>query len=259
MALIEQLLHLHVFLGIILLMGLTTVVGLAVYILSYRLFADVQSKESRRAANYLFRAIGILVSLFLSLTFADVVLELNQIETAIEREAMMLEDIHRDMKRYDSDRARRTQGLLVDYIESVINHDWPALANDKLSNEARVVFEQLEYEVLHLEVETELQGILRPRIITDVGLVSDQRMVRLEQALAKPPLFLIVVIFGFLTTMVCFGPHEPNRLTLGLLSLYTSLIGLVIYLILAYSDPFQGSTGIDPTSLQYVLDQIRQV
>ena len=84
-------------------------------------------------------------------------------------------------------------------------------------------------------------------------------MVRLEQALAKPPLFLIVVIFGFLTTMVCFGPHEPNRLTLGLLSLYTSLIGLVIYLILAYSDPFQGSTGIDPTSLQYVLDQIRQV
>ena len=259
MALIEQLLHLPVFLGIVLLMGLTTLVGLVVYILSYRLFANSQSKESRRAANYLFRAIGILVSLFLSLTFADVVLELNQIETAIEREAVMLEDIHRDLKRYDSDRARRAQGLLVDYIQSVINHDWPALANDKLSNEARVVFEELEYEVLHLNDETELQGILRPRIISDVDLVSDQRMVRLEQALAKPPLFLIVVIFGFLTTMVCFGPHEPNRLTLGLLSLYTSLVGLVIYLILAYSDPFQGSTGIDPASLQFVLDQIRQV
>ena len=87
MLLIELLLHLPVLLGVVLLMGLTTLVGLTVYLLSYRLFANSQSKESRRAANYLFRAIGILVSLFLSLTFADVVLELNQIETAIEREA----------------------------------------------------------------------------------------------------------------------------------------------------------------------------
>ena len=258
MSLIEHLLHLPILLGVVLLMGLTTLVGLAVYILSYRLFANSQSRESRRAANYLFRAIGILVSLFLSLTFADVILELNQIETAIEREAVMLEDIHRDLDRYGSGRARRAQILLVEYMELVISHDWPALANDKLSNEARIVFEQLEYEALHLEDETEIQGILRSRIISDVDLISDLRLVRLEQALAKPPLFLIVVIFGFLTTMVCFGPHEPNRLTLGLLSLYTQLIGLVIYLILAYSDPFQGSTGIDPTSLQFVLDQIRQ-
>jgi hypothetical protein len=35
------------------------------------------------------------------------------------------------------------------------------------------------------------------------------------------------------------------------------LIGLVTYLILAYSDPFQGATGIEPTSLEYVLNQIR--
>jgi len=258
MSLIEHLLHLPIFLGVVLLMGLTTLVGLAVYSLSFRLFAKTKSGESRRAANYLFRAIGILVSLFLSLTFADVVLELNQIETAIEREAVMLEDIHRDLRHYDSERARRAQVLLVDYIQLVISHDWPALANDRLSNEARVVLEQLEYEILHLEDKTELQGILRSRLISDVDLISDLRLVRLEQALAKPPLFLIVVIFGFLTTMVCFGPNKPNRLTMGLLSLYTQLIGLVVYLILAYSDPFQGSTGIDPTSLQFVLNQILQ-
>ena len=51
--------------------------------------------------------------------------------------------------------------------------------------------------------------------------------------------------------------HQPNRTILILISLYTMLVGLVIYLILAYSDPFQGSTGIEPTSLQFVLGQIR--
>jgi hypothetical protein len=258
MQLIEQLLYLPVFVGALLMMVITTLAGLVVYVLTYRLLAQSPQKETRRAANYLFRGMGILVSLFLSLTFADVMLELNQIEASIEREAIMIEDIHRDLARYDSDRARRAQVLLEDYLEAVIHKDWPALANDKLSEEARILFSRLEYEVLHLEDDTELQGILRSRIIADVDLVSDLRLSRLEQALAKPPLFLVVVIFGFLATMVCFGPHQPNKLTVTLVSLYTLLIGLVIYLILAYSDPFQGATGIDPTSLQYVLDQIRR-
>ena len=115
-----------------------------------------------------------------------------------------------------------------------------------------------EDEVLHLEAESSMQQILRSRINSDVDQISDLRLTRLEQALAKPPLFLIVVIFGFLATMVCFGPHRPNRLTIVLLSLYTLLIGLVIYMILAYSDPFQGATGIKPTAIEFVLEQIQQ-
>jgi len=40
---------------------------------------------------------SLSVSLFISLTFADVVLELNQIETAFEREAVMSEDIYQEL------------------------------------------------------------------------------------------------------------------------------------------------------------------
>ena len=102
--LVDQLLHLPTILGAVLLMGLTTLVGLVTYLLSTHLFTNLQSKDTRRAAGYLFRAIGILVSLFLSLTFADVVLELNQIKTSIEREAVMIDDIYRDLGRYESNR-----------------------------------------------------------------------------------------------------------------------------------------------------------
>jgi len=256
MPLIEQILHLPVIAGALLLMAITTLIGLLVYFFSYRYLAMSQTKEARRATSGLFRVIGVLVSLFLSLTFADVMLELNQIEASIEREAVMLQDIHRDLARYDTARGLRAQSQLVEYIQAVIKYDWPALADDKLSKEAGKILLELEDEVLQLQDETEIQRILRPRIISDVDFVNDLRLTRLEQALAKPPLFLIVVVFGFLVTMACFGPHPPSRLTVGLLTMYTSLIGLVIYLILAYSDPFQGATGIDPASLEYVLEQI---
>ena len=75
MALIELLLLLPTVPGAILLMGFTTAVGVPIYVISYRLLAKSQPKEVRRATNGLFRVIGILVSLFLSLTFADVMLE----------------------------------------------------------------------------------------------------------------------------------------------------------------------------------------
>ena len=89
MPLIEQLLHLQVIPGALLLMAITTLIGLLVYYLSFRFLASSQTKEERRATSGLFRVIGVLVSLFLSLTFADVMLELNQIEVSVEREAVM--------------------------------------------------------------------------------------------------------------------------------------------------------------------------
>ena len=97
MQLVEQLLQLPTLLGAFLLMATATLVSVFLYLLSNRLLGKAISKDSRRAADYLFRAVGILVSLFLSLTFADVVLELNQIESSIEREAVLIEDIHSDL------------------------------------------------------------------------------------------------------------------------------------------------------------------
>jgi ABC-type multidrug transport system fused ATPase/permease subunit len=255
-AFFEQILSLPSFMGALVLMVLTTIIGVAVYLMSYRFLAKGQTKETRRATSGLFRVLGILVSLFLSLTFADVVLELNQIKASIEREAIMIVDIHRDLGRYDSERAVRAQTLLVEYTQAVIDYDWPALANDRMSVEARSLLWQLEEEILHLETNSSVQEILRSRIVSDVDVVSDLRLSRLEQALSKPPMFLIVVIFGFLATMVCFGPHKPNRLTVVLLSLYTLLVGPVIYMILAFSDPFQGAIGMDPTALEYVLEEM---
>jgi len=61
------------------------------------------------------------------LTFADVVLELNQIEAAIEREAVMIEDVYRDLDQYGSSRTLRTQELVVDYVQAVIDVTRPVV------------------------------------------------------------------------------------------------------------------------------------
>ena len=49
----------------------------------------------------------------------------------------------------------------------------------------------------------------------------------------------------------------PHRAIVVLLSFYTVFVGVVIYLILAMSDTFQGATAVDSAPLEYMLEIMR--
>ena len=235
----------------------TTAVGMAAYLASYALSARFQTEDLKEAINSLFRVVGILLSLFLSLTLGEVMFELKGIETAIQRESLAIADIHNDLFRFGDEETRDIRALLVEYTEAIIEDDWPALAHDRLGERAGTLLNQLEDAVLGLEASNPVQETLRARIIEDVDTIPDYRLSRLEHALAEPPFFLLVVFFAFLVTMLFFGVHRPGIVIVSLVSMYTTLVGLVLYLILAYSDPFQGMIGIESTSLEYVLERMR--
>lgn len=82
-------------------------------------------------------------------------------------------------------------------------------------------------------------------------------MIRLDNALAEPPVYIYVVFFGYFLAMACFGIYRPRIPLVALVSLYTLFIGLVLYLILALSDPFQGGTGVEPTTFEHLVTKMR--
>ena len=138
----------------------------------------------------------------------------------------------------------------------MVEDEWPALEQDRLSTHAGSLLKQLESTVLQLEATGKNKETIWSRLIDDVDRISDFRLARLQHALPRPPFFLTAVIFGFLITMVCFGVYAPNRVLLVLVSLYTVFVGLVIYFILAYSDPFEGVPGVDTAPIESVLQKM---
>jgi ABC-type tungstate transport system substrate-binding protein len=113
--------------------------------------------------------------------------------------------------------------------------------------------------VLALEPATSTQEQLLSLILADGDAISDYRLIRLDNALAQPPIYIYAIIFGFLITMACFGAYRPQAPLVALVTLYTVFVGLVLYLILAMSDPFQGGLGVDPTSLEHLVESLRSV
>jgi hypothetical protein len=87
----------------------------------------------------------------------------------------------------------------------VIDDDWPALADDKLSPRVGTLKNQLAKAVINLKPATTTQGKLVPNILADLDALSDYRVIRLDSALAQAPIYVPVIIFGFLVTMACFG------------------------------------------------------
>jgi xanthosine utilization system XapX-like protein len=235
---------------------LTTVAGLAVYFV-FRLFlARYPIEEIEDPIGSLFRVIGILVSLMLSLAFAEVVVGVRAVESAIQRETAAISDTFKALGQFDSDAARSTQMVLIEYTRAIADDDWSALAHDRLGDRTDALKAKLTDHVMQLQPSTPAQEKLWSSILTDVDTMSDARLTRLQGALAEPPVYIVVVFLGFLITMACFGAYRPRPPLLVLVSLYTMFVGLVLYMIVSMSDPFLGGLVIEPTSFDLLHQEL---
>ena len=254
---LEFLLSQSTLVGILISVSLATTVGLLTYVVAYKLIYRYQAQDLKDPTGQLFRMLGILVSLMLSLAFAEVIADMRDIEKAIEREVVTIADTFNDLYRYDADATQKSRALLIAYTQAVIDDDWPALAENTLGEHTTKFRRQFEESAWQLEPATSVQEQLKSEILKDIDAIFEYRIVRLDNALAEPPFYLYIIIFGFLLTMATFGCYKPQGPLIILVSFYTVFVGLVLYLILAMSDPFQGGTGIEPTTFKVLVESMR--
>ena len=253
---VEFILSLPTWLGCGFTMVATAVLGLVVYVASYKLIKRSKKVQLKEPINNLFRLVGILVSLMLSLSFGEVIVEWKAIKHAIDREAVAISDTYINLKYYDSEGTREIRANLIDYTKAVIDDDWPAMASDQLGQRTTALKRQFTEKILELQPTNAIQKEIRSSIIADIDSMSDYRLIRLNHAMAKPPVYFLVIIFGVLVSMACFGAYQPHFPLIVLVSLCTLFIGMVLYLILAMSDPFQGGTMMDPAPFEYLIDAL---
>ncbi|MFX0199297.1 MAG: hypothetical protein ACFFCW_24500 [Candidatus Hodarchaeota archaeon] len=253
---IEFFISLPTWAGCALSMLFVTVSGLVVYFVSHKLIKKYPKDELKDPIGSLFRVIGILVSLMLSLAFAEIVVGIRTVENAIQRETVAIADTFNGLQRFDRNGTRQIRKVLADYARAVAEDDWPALAKDRLGDRTSTLKRQFTNGIMNLNPATPAQEKLWSCILSDVDAVSDNRLIRLDGALSKPPVYIHVVFFGFLVTMACFGAYRPQVPLVALVSLYALFVGWVLYLVVSLSDPFHGGMRVEPTAFQRVVEAL---
>ena len=236
-------------------MALTTVLGLGAYAITTHIYSRYESEDTirvlREATGNLMRVAGWLLCLLLSMTFANVLGELIVTKTAIVNEAVSILDVHHDLRRFGLEKTDETHAALVDYVQSIIDEEWPALGDRRLSERTEASLRKFEDAILDLEATDSRQKSVQSRLYADMDLMSGYRMSRLQQAREPAPFTLGIVFFGYLITMVFFGVYPISRAMVVSLSLFTCFVGVIIYVILMMSNPFKGSRILDPSPIEF--------
>ena len=231
---------------------LTCTIGLDSYYFSRWVLRVPESKGTEAIVVNLFRGTAMLLGLILSLTFADVRSELGILQDGIELEAAELGDIFEDLSLYGTPEAAAIQSKLIDYTRSLIDDEWEALRQDRLSQSTKALFEEIQEGLLDLEPTTLRQESLRARLLEDIDQISDHRQARLQHATMEPAVFVLIALVGFIVSMILLGAYRGGKRSTLLLAIYGAFIGTVLFVILSMRAPFEGALRVSPSVFERV-------
>lgn len=239
--------------GLPIFIGFTAILAFGSYFLMRQFIKNHINDNVIYFSKGLFRITASLLALLISLTFADVRSELVKLRDSIQLEASQIVDIFRDLDMVGTSQAEKIQKKVVIYTKTIIDDEWPKLSNGELSKKVLKLFDEIQIGLLNLKTESKKQETLRSMLLQDIDEISDYRQVRYYHAKADPPDFIYIALFGFIITMSLNAINSPEKVSLVFLFLYSAFFGIVLYYILAFNNPFQGTVRISPEPFQAVL------
>lgn len=232
--------------------------GYIIYGTSYYLLGRRAGREDSELAITLFRVLATLLSLLLSLTFADLREGIGEVRHAIEAETSALGNTLRDLDVYDDAESAKARDLLIDYIEATINEEWQSLRDGRLDSAAMEAFREAKLAIYALTPSTPMEEKLHNRLISDISDVNRLRASRLVyRDTGPPPLFLYIALVGFASTTALLGVYSPTARSLVFMGLYCAFFGIVIHSVIELSRFYDGLGAVTPEPLETLLSVAR--
>lgn len=244
-----------IILGLVFITG-TILLALAVYFLMRRLVGDNFENDTETLAGSVIFRVSALHGLILALVFAQELVDYNQLQTNLVREATAIADIYNDIRRYGTEAEAPVQAALSAYVRVVVEQEWALLADQQvLSGQAWQLREQVYNALLDLTPETPRQSTLREHMLHKIQLIAELRQERENTALhAISPLFWAAALVGIVLVTIPYFIFRPTKLHIALLSVYGGFTGLVMYTIFAFSDPFDDPGALQPMAFERLLE-----
>lgn len=209
--------------------------GVTRWALSNRI--DAETREL--AGSVLFR-IASLHGLVLALVFAQDLAGIRDVAISAEREATLVSDIFHDAERYGGDDPNAVMGAMARYGRIVATEEWPLLAAEgRLSPAAWTEWEVAYEALLGASPSTPRQQRLLDVMLKDVRELSALRDLRENTAMAgNSPLFLWAALVGVVLISAAYFTWPATAVNLGLIAVFAGFTGLILYMIVNFSNPF---------------------
>lgn len=151
-----------------------------------------------------------------------------------------------------------TQQLIIDYLEYIINEEYPALNEGETPPRVTDLTDALRDAVFGFEPTTAQETVLYEQSIQLLEEAGELRVRRLVEANNEPSdlLTLVTVIDSVLLIIMCwllYGNAVVHYLITATVGIY---VGSALYLSIILSAPFRGAAGLDASPFSLSLESI---
>ncbi len=216
--------------------------------------------DSNELANYFFAAIGVFYALLVGLIAVSSWEDYSKVEDVVTGEAVAVSDLYRDMEAYPSPLREEMRHLLRQYVQVVIQREWPL--QQRGQSPARVIdhVDQLVHRMVTFEPSTPGQQVAQGEILRQLNGVLTlrrQRLQAVDDGLSRLMWLIMLVGAAITIGMTCLFYTDKLEMQALLTVALSILIGLSIFLIFTLDGPLVGDNAIQPDSFRDALTTMR--
>jgi hypothetical protein len=202
-----------------------------------------------------FGAAGTLYAIIAGLLVFGVFETFDESTALTETEAAKLVSLYRNAAVFPQPESTKADSAIVAYTKSVIDDEWPALAEGRGSEKTSEALDRI-FSVLGPMVPDDKWANQYDRAYDNLNEIVILRAERIDHSKSSlPQVYWILLWTGGLLIVVYLSLSymENWRMHAVAVGLMSAMLGMVFALLLEASEPFQGDTAVSPEPFQRAL------
>jgi hypothetical protein len=244
----------------VLLVVIPTALAMAMIFLIRRWVPLEVLSENNEVAGFKFAVVGVLYAVLLAFAVIVVWERFSEAESQVATEAGTAATLYRLGDGVEAPAGPAFHAAITAYLESVVNEEWPTMAQGEVSQGTTRALDGLYAAALAVQPANEREGVVLMEVLTQLNFLTEARRARLVTIEGIVPDVLWVVLFGGATVTIGFTFFFGAR-NLRAQALMTGILALLIFsgllIIVSIDYPFSGDVHISPESIDRVLEDLR--
>lgn len=228
------------------------------YVVNKIVKIDVLEKH-HSAGEAMMGVVGTLFSVLLGFMVASAMGKYQDAQMYAQVEASNVASVFRIARGLSDEDRPRIRKLCREYVDDVIDKEWPKMAKGEKINHGWVTYQELWESVISVVPENDRQSNLQQGLVASMTALGEQRRARILLSGIQTPIALwLIIASGAIITVAftyVFASQFP-KVQGSMTTLVASAMALNIWLLSAYNYPFTGELAIKPIMFELVKDSI---
>jgi uncharacterized protein YbaA (DUF1428 family) len=217
-------------------------------------------QRHHEVGNPIYLQIGVVFAVLLAFVFNEVWGEYNAAAQAINGECGALHGAAMLAHDLPDGQGKSVEQAILNYANTVINVEWPALERREGSRDAVLAFQTIVEAAGHLNIADTAGANIQGKIVDLLTQAHAFRETRLFQANQGLPLVIWLVLSFYAAVLVAFvllAGVESRVAHLSFTAIFTASVVLVLLVVQLLDYPFEGALKLSNADFVRTIDNIK--